>query len=398
MIFLDEPTTGLDPESERSLLQRLRELAESGGRTIVMITHSPEALYRCHEVLVLCPRPNHPAGVAYVGPPHAMPRHFRAQDVAGMYRVLYDTSQDWVSTWRHEVPSFDDPQPEAALVDALRLHRSWVGPARQAVVKAGELLQQVLWDSRAFLSLVSQIAVLMALLTVVMGFDNLTGSGEARTFLGFTAVAATFPSLLNSTQLVVQEVDLLRRDMTVGMSSIAYLASKFLFMAVVCLAQSLMLAATFGGQGGGRTGALLPTRSADIVVVLFTTSLATAALGLMVSALASDVKQLLLYLPAMIVAQIIFSGAFMDLSSPMSSLATAVPSHWAFQGLASANDLTALDPLCRRAFESGAAGCSAAWSRDAGVVLGALLANLVLVATYLAAAFGCLIWRHRDRF
>lgn len=53
LIFLDEPTTGLDPESRRNVWRLLRELKESGV-TMVLTTHYlEEAEYLCDRLCIL---------------------------------------------------------------------------------------------------------------------------------------------------------------------------------------------------------------------------------------------------------------------------------------------------------------------------------------------------------
>lgn len=403
VIFLDEPTTGLDPESEVALVRVLRDLAQQGRRTIIMITHSPPALMGCHRVLVLAPRrrPGEPAsgGVAFLGSPREMTRYFGG-DVAAMYRALYDETQDWVGRWRHYRTSRlqEDAEEDPAVEQFLVNHRSWVPVGRQATVKTRQLLAEVAWDASYCRSLVYQVAVLMTLLLVVMQWDNLRTDGDARQFLGFIAVAATFPSLLNGTQQVVREVTYLRRDLTVGMSGLGYLASKFLFLAVLCVPQALLLTATFGWQGGGDQGALAPHRSADLALVLLSTALATVAMGLLVSAVATDEKQLLLYLPALIISQIILSGAFMELSGPLTFAGRLMPAHWAFEGLAATNDLLSMDGLCRRAAAGVGDPCAAEWGREPAHVVRAVAANLALAAGYFVIAYVALRKGHRGRF
>jgi len=50
VVFLDEPTTGLDPETRRQLWNILQECKNEGGRAIILTTHSME------EADVLCNR------------------------------------------------------------------------------------------------------------------------------------------------------------------------------------------------------------------------------------------------------------------------------------------------------------------------------------------------------
>lgn len=53
LIFLDEPSTGLDPQSRRNLWDILKQLKEE-GRTLILTTHSmEEAEYLCDEIAIM---------------------------------------------------------------------------------------------------------------------------------------------------------------------------------------------------------------------------------------------------------------------------------------------------------------------------------------------------------
>jgi ABC-2 type transport system ATP-binding protein len=53
VLFLDEPTTGLDPQTRRSLWQRLRRLRDETGFTIFMTTHYMEEAEQCDRVAII---------------------------------------------------------------------------------------------------------------------------------------------------------------------------------------------------------------------------------------------------------------------------------------------------------------------------------------------------------
>ncbi len=54
MLILDEPTAGLDPRSRREILDRIVRLHDTRGLTIVLITHSMDAVARlCTRLIVL---------------------------------------------------------------------------------------------------------------------------------------------------------------------------------------------------------------------------------------------------------------------------------------------------------------------------------------------------------
>ena len=53
VLFLDEPTTGLDPQAKRSLWELVRSLNHS-GMTVVLTTHNmEEAEYLCHRLAIM---------------------------------------------------------------------------------------------------------------------------------------------------------------------------------------------------------------------------------------------------------------------------------------------------------------------------------------------------------
>lgn len=72
LIFLDEPTTGLDSKSALDVASILRMLAKN-GRTIVTTIHQPssEIMSRFDRILCLCE-----GKIVYDGPPANIPTHF----------------------------------------------------------------------------------------------------------------------------------------------------------------------------------------------------------------------------------------------------------------------------------------------------------------------------------
>jgi ABC-2 type transport system ATP-binding protein len=53
LLFLDEPTTGLDPQAKRSLWNLILDLNKS-GMTIVLTTHNmEEAEHLCHRIAIM---------------------------------------------------------------------------------------------------------------------------------------------------------------------------------------------------------------------------------------------------------------------------------------------------------------------------------------------------------
>jgi len=72
ILFLDEPTTGLDPQSRRNLWEQVRQVKEE-GTTILLTTHYMEEAYElCDEIAIM----DHGRMIAHDAPDALLAKHF----------------------------------------------------------------------------------------------------------------------------------------------------------------------------------------------------------------------------------------------------------------------------------------------------------------------------------
>ena len=72
ILFLDEPTTGLDPQSRRNLWEQVRQV-KSEGTTILLTTHYMEEAYElCDEIAIM----DHGRIIAHDAPDALLAKHF----------------------------------------------------------------------------------------------------------------------------------------------------------------------------------------------------------------------------------------------------------------------------------------------------------------------------------
>ena len=72
ILFLDEPTTGLDPQSRRNLWERVRQVKDE-GTTILLTTHYMEEAYElCDEIAIM----DHGRIIAHDAPDALLAKHF----------------------------------------------------------------------------------------------------------------------------------------------------------------------------------------------------------------------------------------------------------------------------------------------------------------------------------
>ena len=91
LIFLDEPSTGLDPQARHLIWERLRKLT-SEGRTILLTTHfMDEAERLCHRVAIM----DHGRKIAEGAPRDLVAQHIEPQVV----EVYGDGAASWVERY-----------------------------------------------------------------------------------------------------------------------------------------------------------------------------------------------------------------------------------------------------------------------------------------------------------
>lgn len=91
LIFLDEPSTGLDPQARHLIWERLRRLT-SEGRTILLTTHfMDEAERLCHRVAII----DHGRKIAEGAPRELVAQHIEPQVV----EVFGDGAADWAERY-----------------------------------------------------------------------------------------------------------------------------------------------------------------------------------------------------------------------------------------------------------------------------------------------------------
>ncbi|MDG1358637.1 MAG: ABC transporter ATP-binding protein, partial [Akkermansiaceae bacterium] len=96
LLLCDEVTSGLDPRSERDIVQLLHQLSTNNGRTVISVTHSLAHLDLYDSILVL-----HEGRVAYHGPPNEITHYFSVDDTEEVYpRLAKQKSEKWHESWQ----------------------------------------------------------------------------------------------------------------------------------------------------------------------------------------------------------------------------------------------------------------------------------------------------------
>ncbi len=279
VLFLDEPSSGLDPATEFKLMELLRALADSGC-TIVCTTHVVENLYLLDQLLVV-----HRGRLLYSGPPQEAREAFGVQRISSLYEVLEETPAD-------QLPRIEDsseppaaaqpmrPKQRPALALPILLARQW------AILRA---------DRSNFLILFGQPLLIAALVA--------WASDDASLALFFACIATLWFGCSNASQEIVRELPIYHRERVIGLGRGSYLATKLVFLGGITLLQSLVLFTLLELFEWGLAGAAVWQMAG-----LLGLAVASVAIGLAISALARTLLQAVLIVPLLLIPLILFSG------------------------------------------------------------------------------------------
>ena len=350
LLVLDEPTTGLDPALDRTVMAMLRHLADA-GRAVVVVTHSLTYLDDCDQVLLLAPG----GKTAFCGAPGELGPAMGSTDWADVFDGVRDDPDGALQ--RHLArsgPVADMPTQIVTAKPVGAVKPARINAWRQFSTVARRQVQLLLADR-------GYVALLVAL-PFIVGLLPLTVAGHA----GFGAPAPgapplepkqiiallNFGAILLGTTLTIRDLTgervIFRREQAVGMSATAYLAAKIAVFGAVAVIQSAVLtlvvtAPKFGKPAPSSAAALgLPTF--ELFVDVAATCVAAMILGLAVSAAAKSSEQVIILLAATLVTQLVLAGGFIPVTNRplLEVISMFTPARWGLAATASTADLSNL--------------------------------------------------------
>lgn len=348
LLFLDEPTTNLDPDAERSLMEMLRNRSWGKRQTVVVITHTLQSLYYCDRVIFLA------SGKVRAQGPYMQvldqleqelyeeARDLENQDDASRWAEIYRKSRQFV----HE--PLGEPPPNATVPEIRsRTHsKNWIHELRVLLTRNwlmfrhnfsalalylllgpfSGLLSRIVLRDNAFVQDISEA-----------GYSSVFDTSDARQAIFILSLVVTLLGLIGSFLDVTKERLIYRYERVKGLSPWAYLLSKWLFLVALVgiLAPSSILAVlTFQGQE-------IPEPYL-VWVTLVLACIASVTLGLAISAAASSERTATGLLGITVVFHLFFSGG-VDFNERfrwlLDRISVFAASHWAAEGISSSTQL-----------------------------------------------------------
>jgi ABC-type multidrug transport system ATPase subunit/pSer/pThr/pTyr-binding forkhead associated (FHA) protein len=339
LLFLDEPTTGLDIALERRIMRLLRALADE-GRTVIQVTHSVTALEECDKVACMAEG----GRLAFFGTPQEALRFFGVSQFADIYdRLNANVAVYTKSTFGSFHSLFFHPNAPSPLVPPR--YAAWaqfcILTQRYLEIIRNDTYNLAFWLAQApFVGLVIWMLFDGNIFSASQSPDG-SGNfpiGNAPLLLFILAFSAVCFGLCSSAREIVKEKIIYHRERHVAVGIWPYLCSKIAVLGMVSFGQCLILVLMVSLKinlhlgAGGMLGFFL---------LLWLGAAAAVLLGLTVSALAASADQSITLVAVLLLTQVMFSGLL-----PLEKLSVVlrwIPSlciaRWSYGGLCAGTNL-----------------------------------------------------------
>jgi ABC-type multidrug transport system ATPase subunit/pSer/pThr/pTyr-binding forkhead associated (FHA) protein len=363
LLFLDEPTSPLDPHLKRELMERMRRMADGAaekGQSVVVITHDvePKLLDLADRLIVLAPG----GKMAYFGPPKEGLKYFGKADWADVFKEFSDQPQkDWMAEYkasrdyaRYVTEPMTERAPQPLPPDAPQREEPPPPRQRGRISQLSTLSRRyarVMSVDRGYMLFTILLPLILgAVVRVIPSPEGLGGLPKTNTdaieVLLILVMSACLAGTANSVREIVKERDIFERERMAGLSSGAYLSSKVLVLGVVSVVQTLLIVVIgVAGRPMPKTGSLLTSAPlVEIAIAVAVLCFVSMLIGLAISSMVTKSEQTMPALVVVTMIQVVLSGGVIPLTGAIRWVSSIAPARWGMGALGSTTSLSVITP------------------------------------------------------
>lgn len=323
LLFLDEPASGLDPGTERNLMQSLREMAD-GGKTVILVTHSTLQLRLCDKIVFMGKGGN----LCFFGNYDDALQFFGVSDIVDVYNMITDNAKEWRNKYdRSTIARTGAERPVSANVTSKKSKKGF-----QLSVLCSRYCKLVVNDRQRLLLLLLQAPILAFLISLVADGNQFEQYEITECLLFSLSCSAFWVGMLNAIQEICKERTILKREYMTGLSLNAYILSKILVLGIICLIQSVMILGVFAITIGLPESGLFISPFLELLITTFLTAIASTAMGLFVSSLFSNADRVMTLAPILLMPQLLYSGIIFKLKGVTEIISWFTVCRWGMEG------------------------------------------------------------------
>ena len=332
LLFLDEPASGLDPGTERELMNSLREMA-NGGKTVILVTHSTLQLEMCDKIIFM----GKGGKLCFCGTYQEALDFFGISNIVDVYDKLDNKSEEYKNKYSETRPKVRNKRETE--VSSLKAKSHGL---RQLPVLCARYLKLVANDRQRLILILLQAPLLAALISLVADGNQFEQYEMTKSLLFALSCSAFWVGMLNAIQEICKERTVLKREYMTGLSLGSYITSKILVLGCLCLIQSLMITGVFLLTVGLPEKGIITYPFVEILLTTFITAVSSTAMGLFVSSLFTNADRAMTVAPILLMPQILFSGLIFKLSGATDIISWFAICRWSMEAYGTTADLNQL--------------------------------------------------------
>lgn len=333
LLFLDEPSSGLDPETERSLMTSLRGMANS-GKTIMLVTHSTLQLKMCDKIVFMGKGGN----LCFCGSYEDALAFFGVSDIIDIYRLITEDAEKWRNKYDLLAGSQNTCRNSTGKIGLNKKRNGF-----QLPVLCSRYAKLILNDRQRLILMFVQAPILALLISLVANGQQFAQYEMTKSLLFALACCAFWLGMLNSIQEICKERNIIKREYMTGLSLGSYIVSKILVLSAVCLIQSILIVSVFALAVGLPDKGIQLNPFIELFITTFLTALSAAATGLFISSFFTNADKAASVAPLMLMPQILFSGLIFKLSGATELISWFAVCRWSMEGYGTTSDLNNLE-------------------------------------------------------
>ncbi len=332
LLFLDEPASGLDPGTERNLMQSLRAMAD-GGKTVILVTHSTLQLQMCDKIVFMGKGGN----LCFYGSYEEALKFFGVSDIVDVYNMITDNAEHWKNEYEQTKASSNKVREVTPVSSRTKKNR-----LKQLGVLSARYIKLVINDKQRLLLLLMQAPLLAVLISFVADGKQFEQYEMSKSLLFALSCSAFWVGMLNAIQEICKERTVMKREYMTGLSLSSYISSKIFVLGGLCFVQSLLITGVFSLMVGLPEKGIITAPFVEILTTTFLTAVASTAMGLFVSSLFTNADRAMTVAPILLMPQILFSGLIFKLSGATETISWLAVCRWSMEGYGTTANLNEL--------------------------------------------------------
>jgi ABC-type multidrug transport system ATPase subunit len=309
ILFLDEPTSPLDPETIDEFLSSVKGLCQQKGTTIVMVTHKPEDLKYADALVFLGVQGYH----TFYGSSDYKDicSYFGKESIIEVYALLGDADEiervkKWYNRWYDNNGSADIRSKIPVL----------------AQKSSGSLVRQFYWLSRRYARIKwsdkENLQLLMAQPLIIAGLVSFIFDRVQMSVLFLTAIAAIWFGVNNAAKEIVSELPIFRRERMYNLGLFPYILSKITILSIVAVVQVAVFITILYVRY--RSSEISLVHIEHYVVNMFYLALSATLLGLALSAFFNTTEKVITVIPIFLMPQMMLAGVITKIDTQAKEL------------------------------------------------------------------------------